>query len=105
VSVGQASGHKVILNQASESVLDIDKLLDLCVIQLPKVSLHAGTDEQRAQIMQIKNSGLNLAALPLQTLHELHQGVSDELCIRNQCALLIISEVKTKNQQIFEEKV
>jgi len=51
--------------------------------------------------MQMKNLGLNLVTLPIQTLYELHQGVSDELWIREQRTLLVIKEVKTKNQQIF----
>jgi len=37
-------------------------------------------------------------------LHELHQGVSDELRAWEQKALLVISEVKTNNQQMLKEK-
>lgn len=51
------------------------------------------------------NMSINIATLPIQTLHELHQGISYELCIREKRALLIIKEVKTNNQQMFVEKV
>ena len=51
----------------------------------------------------MKDLSLNLVVLPIQTLHELHQGVSDELKIWEQCALLIINEVKTNNQEMFEK--
>lgn len=50
---------------------------------------------------ETKNLSLNLVALPIQTLHRLHKGVSDELRIREKHALLVISEVKTNNQEIF----
>lgn len=52
----------------------------------------------------MKNLSLNLVALPIQTLHELHQGISDELKVWEQWALMVISEVKTKNYKMFEEK-
>ena len=60
--------------------------------------------EANAQLGQIKNMGINLVALPIQTLHALHQGVLDELRIREQCTILDISEVKMNNEQIFVEK-
>jgi len=47
----------------------------------------------------------NLAVLPIQTLHELHQGVSDELQVQEQHELLVINEVKTNNQHMFKENV
>lgn len=39
------------------------------------------------------------------TLHALHQGVLDELRIREQCALIVISEFKVNNEQMFEKKL
>jgi len=48
--------------------------------------------------------GVNLVALPIQILHALHKGVSNELRIREKCTLSIISEVKMNNENIFAEK-
>ena len=79
--------------------------LDLHAIQLPEGSLCTDKEEERAELLQMKKMSLNLVTLPIQTLHELHQGVSDELRIQEQHALLVISEVKTNSQYIFEEKV
>ena len=62
-------------------------------------------DEDRMVLNAVKYMGLNLAALSLKSLHVLHQGVLDELRIREQCALSMISVVKTNNEQIFIEKV
>jgi len=56
-------------------------------------------------LAQLKDLGVNLTTLPIQTLHELHQGVSNELRVREQHALLVINEVKTNNTHIFVEKV
>lgn len=102
--MGQASGVQESMNQASTKVLDTDITLDICAIQLPDGALCTETDEASAYLLQIKNLGLNTATLPIQTLHELHQGVYNELRIRKKLTLLVISEVKTNNQQIFEEK-
>jgi len=46
----------------------------------------------------------NLATFPLQTIHALHYGVSDELRIREQHALAVINDVKVNNEKIFTEK-
>ena len=43
--------------------------------------------------------------LPIESLHELHHGVTDELKVREQCALLVIKEVKNENRQMFEDKI
>lgn len=48
--------------------------------------------------------GVNLTALPLQNFHVLHQGVSDELRIREQCTLVVISEFKVNNENMCTEK-
>jgi len=47
---------------------------------------------------------LNLAMLPLDSLHVLHQGVTDELNIREQRTLTAVSEFKVNNHQLFVEK-
>ena len=47
---------------------------------------------------------MNLAALTIQTFHELQQGVSDEIIFQEQRELLVIRKVKTNNQMMFEEK-
>ena len=47
---------------------------------------------------------LNLAMLPLDSLHVLHQGVTDELNIREQRTLTSVSEFKVNNHQLFVEK-
>lgn len=85
-------------------MLETDRTLDLKVIPLPQGSLHAKTNEANTQLRQIKDVGVNLAMLPIQTLHVLHQGVSNELRIREQRALPVISEVKMNNEQIFAKK-
>jgi len=48
--------------------------------------------------------GVNFATLLLQTLHELHQGVSDELRIREQHSLVVISAFEVNNEHMFTEK-
>lgn len=47
---------------------------------------------------------INMAMLLLQALHALHQGVSGELQIREQCALTVLIECKVKNAKMYEEK-
>lgn len=41
---------------------------------------------------KIKDIGINVAMLPLQALHALHQGVSYELQISEKCTLVVLSE-------------
>ena len=48
--------------------------------------------------------GVNLATLPIQTLHTLHQGVPDKLRIREKHVVFIISKVNMNNENIFIEK-
>lgn len=52
----------------------------------------------------VKDMGLNLATLLLESLHGLHQRVIDELKIRQQHALTSASKYKVNNQQFFAEK-
>lgn len=85
------------LNQASASVLDVEITLDLHTIQLPEGSLRGNLAKEQAHLLHMKNLSLNLAMLPIQTLHELNQGMSDELRIQEKRALLVINEVKTNN--------
>lgn len=61
-------------------------------------------DEQRTVLHTVKNMGLNLASLSLESLHALHYGVMEELRIREQRALTDVSEFKVNNQQLFIEK-
>jgi len=42
--------------------------------------------------------------LLLQALHAIYQGVSDELQIREQCTLVVLSECKVNNALMNEEK-
>lgn len=73
--------------------------MDLHAVPLPKGSLHDDLVEEQTQLLLMKTLNLNLAMFPIQTLHKMHQGVSDELRIQEQHALLVINE-----QQIFKEK-
>lgn len=84
--------------------MDEEITLDLHTIKLLEGSICADIEEESAQMLQMNNLSLNLVVLPIQTLHEPHLGVSYELRIWEQHALLVISKVKTNNQQIFEEK-
>jgi len=52
----------------------------------------------------MKDIGVNLVALPLQTFHALYQGVSDDLRIREQHTLAAIIEFKVNSEQMFMEK-
>lgn len=96
--VGQVSGIKARLHQESATVFDTDKTLYLHVIWLPNGALCIETEEANTQLLQIKNFCLNLVTLPIQTMHELHQGVCDELRVMEKRVLLVISEVKANNQ-------
>lgn len=95
---------QVSLQLVSVIVSDINRILYLKVIQLPEEALHTQSEEANTQLSQIKDLGVNLVALPIQTLHKLHRGVSDELKVREQCALLVSTKFKTNNQKIFVEK-
>lgn len=50
-----------------------------------------------------RNSELNLAALPIHELHELHQGVFDELKISEDRVLFVVKDIKSHNAQLAEE--
>lgn len=100
----QVSRIQVSLQQASMTVLGTYQTLDLRVIQFPYRTLHAQLEEANVQLSQHKYLGINLVALPIQTLHELHQSIFDELWVREKCVLLVISKFKTNKLQIFQEK-
>ena len=85
--------------------MELEWTVDLRVIPLPEGIVRAESEDDNAQLGNIKGVGMNLAMLPLQTLNTLHQGVSEELWIREKYALSVISEIKMKNEQIFTEKV
>ena len=53
---------------------------------------------------QSKNMGLNLVVLSLELLHALHQGVVEELRIREKRVLTAVSEFKVNDQQLFIDK-
>lgn len=76
---------------------------ELRAVNLLDGSLHLKTIEERENEQNIKKQSLNLAVLPLQTLHELHQGVTDEIKVQVQRDILVIKEVK-KNQHMFYMK-
>lgn len=97
MSVGQASEVQASMPQGSKKVLEMERNLDLRVIFLPKGSVHMKTKEDYALLGMIKDIGVNIAILPLQTLHELHQGVSSDLGIREECTLVVINNVNIKN--------
>lgn len=103
-SVRQVSGIQVSLQQVSATVLETFRTLDLRFIPLSEGSLCAQAEEANTQLTKFKDVGVNLAVLPIQTLHELHQGVPNKLRVRDQCTLLFISEVKMNNKKIFVEK-
>lgn len=70
------------VNQASV-IPSIAKItLDLRVVHFPEGSLHFKVAEERESTKKLKNLSLNLVALPLQMFYELHQGVTNELKIR-----------------------
>lgn len=79
--IGQASGEKVRLTQGSGIVAELERTLDLRVIPLPEGSVCVESNEGHIVINIVKNISLNLATLPLQTVHALHHGVSEELQI------------------------
>lgn len=81
-SVGQVSGIQASLQQASESIIKIEWVINLRVIPLPYGTLRVESEEDKAHLGKIKDVGVNLAVFPLQTLHMLHQGVSNELQIK-----------------------
>ena len=99
VSIGQAS-----LVQGSGTTAKLERTLDLRVIPLLKGFVCMELNEDHFVLSTVKDMGVNLAMMPLQTLHVLHQEVSDELRIREQHALIVISEFKVNNEHMFLEK-
>jgi len=79
--------------------------MDLRIILLPKGSLQVDNQADHCTLEKIKDIGINMVVLPLQALHALHQGVSHEFQIKEQCALAILSECKFNNAQMYEEKM
>lgn len=71
---------------------------------MPKGFIRAESDEDHTVLSTLKEMGVYLVGLPLQTLHALHQGASDELRIREQHTLIVISEFKVNNEHMFVEK-
>jgi len=49
--VGQASEMQVSLHQARVSILDLDKTLDIHLVQLPNGALRVETEEATSQIL------------------------------------------------------
>jgi len=56
------------------------------------------TEADEATMPYGRNSDLNLVALPIQALYELHQGVFVELKIREERALFKIKDIKSHNE-------
>lgn len=78
--------------------------MDLRVIPFPEGFVRVESDENHTVISTIKDMRLNFAMMPLQNLHALHYGVLEELGIREQWNLTIVSEFKVNNEQMFMEK-
>lgn len=98
MKVGQASEVQASLPQVSKSVFETERTLVLRVISLPEGTVLAKSKEAHAKLLKIKGMGVNLVMLPLQTLHTLHQGVSNEICTREKHALSMINKVKLNNE-------
>jgi len=98
VGVGQVSRVQGSLTKGSGIVTKLEWTLDLRAIPLPKGSIRSKSDEDHIILSIVEDMGMNLAALPLQTLHALHQDVSNEFRIKEKCALIVISEFKINNE-------
>ena len=104
VGIVKVSRVKVSLTQGSGTIAELEQTLDLRVISLLEGSVCAESEEDHALLSKIKDNGVNLATLPLQNFHVLHQGVLDKLRIREKRALAVINKFKVNNEQMFEEK-
>ena len=71
---------------------------------LPKGSLSAEVDNDKAIVSSLKNIRLNLTTLSNEYLHTLETGVTAELRAREQRALNIIRKYREHNEQMFIEK-
>lgn len=61
-------------------------------IVLPKGVLTAKNKEYKSMVGRIKGLGLNLATLPRDTLYQLQDGATVELCAREGRAVQMLSE-------------
>lgn len=103
-SVGQVSVVQVSLTQASMRVPEVERTRDLRIIPLLEGSLQTDNHEDHSKLEKFKAIGINVVVFPLESLHALHQGVSDELQIKEQHALAVPNECKLNNPQMYEEK-
>ena len=72
--------------------------LELCVVPLVDGSLHLNDATERERDQPPKNMSINLTVLPLSTLHELHQGVADEIKVQEKQALMVIKDAQLTSQ-------
>jgi len=82
----------------------MERTPELRVISLLEGLFCIQIEEDCALLGMIKDIEVNLATLPLQTLHALHQGVLDKLRIREKQELIVINKVMVNNEKIFAEK-
>lgn len=78
--------------------------MDLQAVMLPNGALNAEATVDKAIVNNLKNLGLNLAALPNEFLHTLQVGVIAEMKAREQRTLSMINKYKVNNEQMFVEK-
>lgn len=74
------------------------------LITLLDGSLHFNDVAKHKSAQLPKNISINLATLPLSTLHEIHQGVANELKVQEQQALMVIKDTQITNQRMCDEK-
>jgi len=99
VQVSKVQGIIVQASQSQASMVPMTSsnaqsvlTLELCIIHLLDGSLQLNNAEGREGAQQLKNMSINLMALPLQTLHELHQGLVDEIKVREKQAHMEIKD-------------
>ena len=100
-SATQVSGAQI---GASTKMHELALANDTFMVSIPTSTLSFDTAEQMRQTTHSQNIRLNLAALPLQNLHELHKGVTRKFQVREKHVLLIIQDVKNKINIMAEEK-
>ena len=61
---------------------------------LPEGALATTNEADRPTISALKGIGINMAALPRETLYFLQDGITVELRARESCALQVLSEQK-----------
>lgn len=74
------------------------------IVPLPNGYLHLNGSIDKENMQPPKNVSISLMKLPLHTLHELHQGVANEIKVREQWALMLIKDAKITSQQMCDEK-